>query len=89
MLFVVKERLEGLNFGRGCRIHRGRGEIYLLYAKKGPFYRSVSTLSSLIVAKGLYWLVQLTVSIFSLYFSSISVHKSHQKVAYAIYVVLI
>ena len=51
MLFVVKERLEGLNynidFWRRGGVHRVRGYMCTI-----QFYRSVSTLSSLIVAKG-------------------------------------
>ena len=53
-LFVVKERLEGLKYkidflGEGVEVHRGRGRLCQLF-KKGPFYRSVSTLLSLTVA---------------------------------------
>ena len=43
MLFVVKERLEGLKYNIGL----GGGVRYV--QKKGPFYGSVSTLFSLIV----------------------------------------
>ena len=54
MLFVVKETIEGLKYnidlGGGVGIHRGRGKICPIWqCKKGPFYRSVSTLLSLIV----------------------------------------
>ena len=53
MLFVDKERLEGLkhNIGLGGREweYKGEGDRYVHYSK-GPFNRSVSTRLFLIVA---------------------------------------
>ena len=54
MLFEVQERLKDPKYnidfgGEGVGVHRGRGYVCPL-CKKGPFYGSVSTLLSLIVA---------------------------------------
>ena len=53
MLFVEKERLKGLkqNIGFGGRGGGTQGEgIGMFTVQKGPFYRSVSTRLSLIIA---------------------------------------
>ena len=54
MLFEVKERLEGLeyniDFGGGSGGTQGKGIGMFTICKKGPFYRSVLTPLSLVVA---------------------------------------
>ena len=57
MLFVVKERLEGLNYnieflGEGVGYTGGGGDRYIYYAKKGHVIEVSQHFSSLIVTKG-------------------------------------
>ena len=53
MLFMIEERRGGLiydfGFGGSGWGYTGEGDKYIHYAKKAPFYGSVSTLLSLIV----------------------------------------